>query len=231
MNVSPAQSNSTSPSTAASRAQTAGTPAASSSPSSRRLPGRACSVTKVFASAEESSREAMQECDITSTIAEHDFHVDSPRVEPLERPRRSWWACFQVSASGVTHRWADVGGLSVHVAEAGAGPPLLLLHASATLVLLAPRRAVAVRPSPERCAPPRIRKGAVGDRPPDAARHPRASTESGSSATTGVAGPGLAWLRTPERFRAFLALGIVHPFQRATLLKRREHGVAAISSL
>ena len=27
---------------------------------------------------------------------------------------------------------------------------------------------------PERCAPPRIRKGAVGDRPPDAARHPRA---------------------------------------------------------
>ena len=71
----------------------------------------------------------MQECDITSTIAEHDFHVDSPQVEPLKRPRRSRWACFQVSASGVTHRWVDVAGLSVHVAEAGAGPPLLLLHA------------------------------------------------------------------------------------------------------
>ena len=31
--------------------------------------------------------------------------------------------------AGVTHRWVDVAGLSVHVAEAGAGPPLLLLHA------------------------------------------------------------------------------------------------------
>ena len=30
---------------------------------------------------------------------------------------------------GVEHRWVDVaGGLRVHVAEAGEGPPLLLLH-------------------------------------------------------------------------------------------------------
>ena len=44
----------------------------------------------------------MQECDISSTIAEHDFHVDPPQVEPLKRQRRSRWACFQVSASGIT---------------------------------------------------------------------------------------------------------------------------------
>jgi pimeloyl-ACP methyl ester carboxylesterase len=29
---------------------------------------------------------------------------------------------------GVTHRYVDVGGLRMHVAEAGAGPPLVLLH-------------------------------------------------------------------------------------------------------
>lgn len=30
--------------------------------------------------------------------------------------------------AGVTHRWVDVRGLSMHVAEAGAGEPLVLLH-------------------------------------------------------------------------------------------------------
>jgi pimeloyl-ACP methyl ester carboxylesterase len=30
--------------------------------------------------------------------------------------------------AGVTHRYVDAGGLRVHVAEAGAGPPLVLLH-------------------------------------------------------------------------------------------------------
>ncbi|WP_413249231.1 alpha/beta fold hydrolase [Sinomonas flava] len=29
---------------------------------------------------------------------------------------------------GVTHRWVDVGGLSMHLAEAGEGDPLILLH-------------------------------------------------------------------------------------------------------
>ena len=29
---------------------------------------------------------------------------------------------------GVTHRFVDVRGTRIHVAEAGAGPPLLLLH-------------------------------------------------------------------------------------------------------
>jgi pimeloyl-ACP methyl ester carboxylesterase len=32
------------------------------------------------------------------------------------------------SAQGVTHRFVDVGGLAVHVAEAGTGPLVLLLH-------------------------------------------------------------------------------------------------------
>src|SRR4051794_2455046 len=30
--------------------------------------------------------------------------------------------------AGVTHRDVDVGGVRLHVAEAGEGPPLLLLH-------------------------------------------------------------------------------------------------------
>jgi pimeloyl-ACP methyl ester carboxylesterase len=29
---------------------------------------------------------------------------------------------------GVTHRHVDIGGLLLHVAEAGEGPPLVLLH-------------------------------------------------------------------------------------------------------
>jgi pimeloyl-ACP methyl ester carboxylesterase len=32
------------------------------------------------------------------------------------------------AVDGVTHRFVDVGGTQIHVAQAGAGPPLLLLH-------------------------------------------------------------------------------------------------------
>ena len=32
------------------------------------------------------------------------------------------------AVAGVRHRWIDVGGVRLHVAEAGAGPPLILLH-------------------------------------------------------------------------------------------------------
>jgi pimeloyl-ACP methyl ester carboxylesterase len=32
------------------------------------------------------------------------------------------------SVDGVAHRQVEVDGLSVHVAEAGSGPPLVLLH-------------------------------------------------------------------------------------------------------
>jgi pimeloyl-ACP methyl ester carboxylesterase len=34
----------------------------------------------------------------------------------------------EVSAEGVTHRFVDVGGLTMHVAEAGSGPLVVLLH-------------------------------------------------------------------------------------------------------
>jgi pimeloyl-ACP methyl ester carboxylesterase len=30
--------------------------------------------------------------------------------------------------AGVEHRWVDIGGVRLHVAEAGSGPPLVLLH-------------------------------------------------------------------------------------------------------
>ena len=34
----------------------------------------------------------------------------------------------QPHLDGVTHRWVDLPGLRMHVAEAGTGPPVLLLH-------------------------------------------------------------------------------------------------------
>src|SRR3954452_23816815 len=44
--------------------------------------------------------------------------VDRAAVDELPMP----------SADGVEHRFIDIGGARMHVAEAGAGPPLVLLH-------------------------------------------------------------------------------------------------------
>ena len=132
---------------------------------------------------------------------------------------------------GVSHRTVDVGGLSVHVAEAGQGEPLVLLHGwpqhwycwHRVVPLLADRY---------RLVMPDLRGHGWTDAPAsgydkeqlatdllgllDALELPRVGLVGHDwGAWTGF----LACLRAPERFRAFLALGIVHPFQRPSAAK------------
>ena len=135
------------------------------------------------------------------------------------------------AVSGVTHRTVQVGDLAVHVAEAGAGEPLVLLHGwpqhwycwHRVVPLLAGRYRLIM---------------------PDLRGHgwtsvPRGGYDKEQLATdllglldamdlprVGLIGHDwggwagfLACLRAPERFRGFLALGIVPPFQRPTLGK------------
>jgi len=132
---------------------------------------------------------------------------------------------------GVSHRWVEVRGLGVHVAEAGSGPPLVLLHGwpqhwwcwRHVVPLLSERYRLII---------PDMRGHGWSDAP----AHGYEKEELASDllglmdaldlrrvrlvghdwgAWTGF----LACLRTPHPFHAFVALGIVHPFQRLTLAK------------
>ena len=132
---------------------------------------------------------------------------------------------------GVTHRTVQVGELAVHVAEAGTGEPLVLLHGwpqhwycwNRVVPLLADRY---------RLVMPDLRGHGWSSVPDggydkeqlatdllgllDALELPRVGLIGHDwGGWTGF----LACLRAPERFRGFLALGIVHPFQRPTLGK------------
>ncbi len=132
---------------------------------------------------------------------------------------------------GVNHRQVDVDGLSVHVAEAGSGEPLVLLHGwpqhwycwRRVVPLLAPHY---------RLVMPDLRGHGWTDAPDGGYDKEQLATdllglldamELPSVRLIGHDWGGwtgfLACLRAPERFRAFLALGIVHPFQRPTLGK------------
>ena len=131
--------------------------------------------------------------------------------------------------AGVTHRFVDVGGLRVHVAEAGQGEPLVLLHGwpqhwwcwRSVVPLLQDRY---------RLVMPDLRGHGWTDAPQDGYDKEQLATDllglldALDLPQVGLVGHDwggwtgfLAALRAPERFRAFLALGIVHPFQRPTL--------------
>jgi pimeloyl-ACP methyl ester carboxylesterase len=135
------------------------------------------------------------------------------------------------AVDGVTHRTVQVGDLAVHVAEAGSGEPLVLLHGwpqhwycwHRVVPLLADRY---------RLVMPDLRGHGWTDAPDggydkeqlatdlfgllDALELPRVGLIGHDwGGWTGF----LACLRAPERFRGFLALGIVPPFQRPTLGK------------
>lgn len=132
---------------------------------------------------------------------------------------------------GVTHRTVQVGDLAVHVAEAGHGEPLILLHGwpqhwycwHRVVPLLADRY---------RLVMPDLRGHGWTSAPAsgydkeqlasdllgllDVLELPRVGLVGHDwGGWTGF----LACLRAPERFRAFLALGIVHPFQRPSVGK------------
>jgi pimeloyl-ACP methyl ester carboxylesterase len=133
--------------------------------------------------------------------------------------------------AGVSHRHVDVSGLSAHVAETGAGYPLVLLHGWPQNWFCW-RRLVPLLGDRYRLIMPDLRgHGWTGA--------PRRGYEKEQLATdllglldalhldqVGLVGHDwgawtgfLACLRAPERFPAFLALGIVPPFQRMTMGK------------
>jgi pimeloyl-ACP methyl ester carboxylesterase len=131
--------------------------------------------------------------------------------------------------AGVRHRTVGVDGLRVHVAEAGEGPPLVLLHGW-------PQhwwcwhRVVPLLQDTYRLVVPDLRGHGWTDAPPDGYDKEQLATDllglldALELPRVGLVGHDwggwtsfLAALRAPERFSALLALGIVHPFQRPTL--------------
>ena len=130
---------------------------------------------------------------------------------------------------GVTHRWVDVGGLQVHVAEAGRGAPLVLLHGWPQHWWCW-RSVVPLLQDHYRLVMPDLRGHGWTGAPPGGYDKEQLATDllgvldALELDQVGLVGHDwggwtgfLAALRAPERFSAFLALGIVHPFQRPTL--------------
>ena len=129
---------------------------------------------------------------------------------------------------GVTHRFVDVGGLRVHVAEAGQGEPLVLLHGWPQHWWCW-RLVVPLLQDRYRLVMPDLRGHGWTGAPQEGYDKEQLATDllglldALELPQVGLVGHDwggwtgfLAALRAPERFRAFLALGIVHPFQRPT---------------
>jgi pimeloyl-ACP methyl ester carboxylesterase len=130
---------------------------------------------------------------------------------------------------GVTHREVDVDGLRVHVAEAGRGAPLVLLHGWPQHWWCW-RRVVPLLQDSYRLVMPDLRGHGWTDAPDGGYAKEQLATDllglldALELPQVGLVGHDwggwtgfLAALRAPERFSALLALGIVHPFQRPTL--------------
>lgn len=133
--------------------------------------------------------------------------------------------------AGVTHRWVDVDGLSVHIAEAGDGPPLVLLHGWPQHWFCW-RRVVPLLADRYRLVMPDLRGHGWSAAPRHGYDKEQLATDllglldALELDEVGLVGHDwggwtgfLACLRAPERFEGFVALGIVHPFQRPTLAK------------
>ena len=135
------------------------------------------------------------------------------------------------AVAGVTHRTVEVGDLAVHVAEAGRGEPLVLLHGWPQHWYCW-RRVVPLLADHYRLVMPDLRGHGWTSAPDDGYDKEQLATDLLGLLDVlelpqvGLVGHDwggwtgfLACLRAPERFRAFLALGIVPPFQRPSLGK------------
>ena len=134
---------------------------------------------------------------------------------------------------GITHRQVDVGGLSVHVALAGRGEPLVLLHGWPQHWWIW-RHVVPLLADSYRLVMPDLRGHGWTAAPcPDddcggydkeqLATDLLGLLDALELPQVGLVGHDwggwtgfLACLRAPERFSAFLALGITHPWQHPT---------------
>ena len=130
--------------------------------------------------------------------------------------------------TGVRHRQVACRGLSLHVAEAGDGEPLVLLHGWPQNWYCW-RRLVPLLPG-RRLIMPDLRGHGWSDAPRDGYEKENlvddvlALMDALGLDVVGLIGHDwggwtgfLAALRAPDRFSALLALGIVHPFQTPTL--------------
>jgi pimeloyl-ACP methyl ester carboxylesterase len=132
--------------------------------------------------------------------------------------------------TGVRHRHVECRGLSFHVAEAGVGDPLVLLHGWPQNWYCW-RRLVPLLPG-RRLIMPDLRGHGWSDAPRDGYDKENlvddliAVIDVLELDVVGLVGHDwggwtgfLAALRAPARFSGLLALGIVHPFQQPTLAK------------
>jgi pimeloyl-ACP methyl ester carboxylesterase len=132
---------------------------------------------------------------------------------------------------GVSHRWVAVGGLRMHVAEAGAGDPLLLVHGWPQNWFCW-RRVVPLLTDRYRLIMPDLRGHGWSEAPRFGYDKEQLATDLltllGELGLDSVGYVGHDWggwagflacLRAPTRFRGLVAVGIVPPFQPLTLAK------------
>lgn len=136
----------------------------------------------------------------------------SPRLRPFPE------------VAGVRHRYVDIGGVQLHVAEAGQGEPVLLLHGFPQH-WYAWRRVIPLLSGRYRLICPDLRGFGWSDAPAGGydtetrTRDVLALMDALELPSVRLIGHEWgAWLgfmlclRAPERFRHFLALNIVHPW-------------------
>jgi pimeloyl-ACP methyl ester carboxylesterase len=138
---------------------------------------------------------------------------------------------------GVDHRFVSAGGTRLHVAEAGSGRPLLMLHGWPQHWWMW-RRLIGPLAQTHRVLAVDLRGFGWSDAPPGG-YEPEvfAADVEGLLGALGIEDPvdlvGHDWggftgfmlcLRAPERVRRFLALNILHPFGAASRVAGLRHG-------
>lgn len=127
---------------------------------------------------------------------------------------------------GVEHRHLEVNGRGIHVAEAGSGPPVVLLHTSFQH-WYAWRRLIPLLAPEHRLICPDMRGCGWSDAPPNGYEKEELAAElvalldALEIERAGLVGHGLgglvgflAALAAPERFRGYVAIGVIHPWPR-----------------
>ncbi|MFB7470641.1 alpha/beta fold hydrolase [Kitasatospora sp. NPDC056184] len=127
--------------------------------------------------------------------------------------------------AGVRHRYVDIGSVRLHVAEAGQGEPVLLLHGFPQH-WYAWRKVIPLLSDRYRLICPDLRGFGWSDAPEDGGYDTDSRVADVLALMDALDLPSVrlighewgAWtgfmlcLKAPERFRAFLALNIVHPW-------------------
>jgi epoxide hydrolase 4 len=132
------------------------------------------------------------------------------------------------SASGMTDRWIDVGGLRLHCVEAGTGPLVVLLHGFPEFWYAWRHQLPALADAGYRVVAPDLPGYNTSDKPPRVRDYrPRVLAHdvadlivalgAGSAAVAGHDwGGGLAWLlamQHPERIERLIVLNAPHPIR------------------